>query len=385
MTMTKSEVTTMIGHSGQAWIEHAQDVAIRIAPFAASHDQDGSFVTEAFDLLKAEGFAGALVPTEFGGGGITHSEAGAVLRELAKGCPATAVALSMHFHIVATQVWRHNHGQPAAGVLRKVAAGNLILISTGAADWVNSYGEAVAVEGGFRVTVRKSPSSGAPAGDLLVASVPWADAPEGPQILHFTVPFSAEGVSIDETWDTMGLRGTGSHTVVLEDVFVPAEAVSLMRPADQWHPVWNAVLGSALPLIMSAYLGIAESATSIAVAQARSRSTDAHVAPLVGRMLNRLTMARDTIDAMFASSGDLNFDATLDHSAVTLSRKTTATDAIIDSVKIALEICGGMGFSRNAGLERLYRDVHGALYHPLPSAKQEIFTGRQALDLDPLS
>jgi acyl-CoA dehydrogenase len=199
------------------------------------------------------------------------------------------------------------------------------------------------------------------------------------------VPFSAEGVSIDETWDTMGLRGTGSHTVVLEDVFVPSEAVSLMRPADQWHPVWNAVLGSALPLIMSAYLGIAESATSIAVAQVRSRSTDAHVAPLVGRMLNRLTLARDTIDAMFASSGDLNFDATLDHSAVTLSRKTTATDAIIDSVKIALEICGGMGFSRNAGLERLYRDVHGALYHPLPSAKQEIFTGRQALDLDPLS
>jgi acyl-CoA dehydrogenase len=67
-----------------------------------------------------------------------------------------------------------------------------------------------------------------------------------------------------------------------------------------------------------------------------------------------------------------------------LSRKTVATEAVISTVKTAMEICGGMGFSVNVGLERLYRDVHGALYHPLPAAKQKIFSGRVATGLAPI-
>ena len=224
----------------------AADLAQRIAPFAAVHDRDGTFVHEAFELLRAEGFVSALVPEEFGGSGVTHAEAGRILTELARGCPSTAVTLSMHYHLVATQVWRHKHGQPAGAVLRKVADKNVVLISTGAADWVGSYGEAVQVEGGFRVSARKSPSNGAPTGDILVTSAPWRDSPDGPQVIHCAIPFSAEGVSIEESWNAMGLRGTGSDTVVLDDVFVPDAAVSLIRPADEWHPVWSAVLDSLL-------------------------------------------------------------------------------------------------------------------------------------------
>ncbi len=52
---------------------------------------------------------------------------------------------------------------------------------------------------------------------------------------------SAEGVSIERTWDTMGMRATGSETVVFDDVFVPDAAVALVRPCGQWHPVWGTV------------------------------------------------------------------------------------------------------------------------------------------------
>lgn len=384
MTIIESAAKSDTSPSGQDWIEHATDLATRIKPFAAEHDRDGTFVSEAFELIKSEGFTGALVPSEFGGGGVAHVEAGAILRELGKGCPSTAVTLSMHYHLIATQVWRYNQGLPAAPILGKVASNNLLLISTGAADWVDSYGEAVAVDGGFRVNVRKMPSSGAPAGDILVASAPWPDAPDGPQVIHFAVPFSAEGVSIEQTWDVMGLRGTGSETVVLENVFVPEAAVSLTRPSGEWHMIWNAVLGSALPLIMSAYVGIAEAATEIALEAAAKRSDDDHIVHLVGQMMNHLTQGRDTVNVMLSTSENLHFAANLDHSAATLSRKTVATDALIDSVRVALEICGGRGFGTATGLERLYRDVHGALYHPLSSAKQQLFTGRHALGLNPL-
>jgi acyl-CoA dehydrogenase len=58
----------------------------------------------------------------------------------------------------------------------------------------------------------------------------------------------------------MGMRGTGSHTVVLEDVFVPEASVALRRPCGEYHPVWNVILTVAMPLICAAYVGLAEGA-----------------------------------------------------------------------------------------------------------------------------
>jgi hypothetical protein len=76
----------------------------------------------------------------------------------------------MHSHLVAAQVWRHHHGQDASGVFARVVDG-AILVSTGASDWVGSNGTARKVEGGYRVSARKSPASGAEVGDLLVTSI----------------------------------------------------------------------------------------------------------------------------------------------------------------------------------------------------------------------
>ena len=202
-------------------------------------------------------------------------------------------------------------------------------------------------------------------------------------MLHGSVPFAADGVSIEKTWDTMGLRATGSHTVVLDDVFVPDAAVSLIRPADVWHPVWNAVIGAAMPLIMSAYVGIADAAVETALALVQGR-TDAHTIHLAGEMLNAHTVGVDLVAAMFESSADLGFANTDEHASTTLQRKTMAAEALIDTVRLAIELAGGAGYTRSTELERLYRDVHGALFHPLPRAKQLEFSGRLALGLSPI-
>jgi acyl-CoA dehydrogenase len=180
------------------------------------------------------------------------------------------------------------------------------------------------------------------------------------------------------------MRATGSHTVVLDDVFVPDASVSLTRPGGTWHPVWSTVLGAALPLIMSSYVGVAESAAERAMGLAARRAARPDTAPLVGRMLTRLTVARDTVRAMIDAGDNLRFDNTLEHSSLTLTRKTIATEAAIDTVRLALELGGGAGYTVASGIERLFRDVHGALYHPLPAAQQERFCGRIALGLDPL-
>jgi len=373
---------TLIRTSTADWVDLAHDIGAGLEPEVADRDRSGEISVPAFDRLRAAGLTAALVPAELGGGGATHAGMGAALQALAAHDPATAVTLSMHSHLVATQVWRHNHGMDATPFLTKVAGG-AFAVSTGASDWVGSNGSARRVDGGFRVSARKSPVSGCEVGDLAVTSIRWDDSPDGPQVIHCAVPLAQAGVTIDPTWDTLGLRATGSHTLVLDDVFVPDAAVSLIRAADTWHPVWNAVLGSAMPLIMSAYVGIADAAVDVALGVVAGRS-DAHVQQLVGEMLNAHTTAADVVAAMYADSDDLHFDGTDTHVSRVLARKTVAADAVIETVRLAIEATGGLGYSRTSSLERLHRDVHGSLFHPLPRAKQTRFSGRVALGLPPI-
>lgn len=382
MTIT-AETTDVNTPNAANWADRAREVGAELAPGAAERDRTGELSTATFQRLREAGLTGALVPPAFGGGGASHEEMGQVLRELGHADPATAVTLSMHSHLVATQMWRHKHGMDAEKILRKVAQGGAVLISTGASDWVGANGSARRVDGGFRVSARKAPASGCEAGDILVTSIRWDDSPDGPQVIHCAIPFTAEGVSVDLTWDTLGLRATGSHTVVLDDVFVPDDAVSLIRSAEEWHPIWNIVLGSAMPLIMSAYLGIADAAVEQARTMASARS-EPHVFQLVGEMLNAHTTAADVVAAMFRDSDNLQFANTDEHASRTLSRKTVAADAAIETVRLAIEVTGGLGYSRSSDLERLYRDVHGCLFHPLPRAKQTRFSGRVALGLSPI-
>ncbi|MGW5437491.1 acyl-CoA dehydrogenase family protein [Nocardia asteroides] len=346
-------------------------------------DRTGEISVAAFDRLRADGLSAALVPVEFGGGGATHQEMGEILRELGRHDPSTAVAFAMHSHLVAAQVWRHKHGIDASGVFAKVAAG-AILVSTGASDWVDSNGTAVRVDGGYRVSARKAPASGCEVGDVLVTSVRYAgDDGEGPQVLHCAVPMSAAGVSIDKTWDSFGLRASGSHTVVLEDVFVPDAAISLIRPAGVWPPLLNVVMGAALPLVLAAYLGVADAAVDLTATLLAGRS-DAHTLQSAGEMLNAYTTASDLITAMFTDSADLTFPNTDAYASRILSRKTVAADALVTTVRLAIETTGGAGYSRACDLERLYRDIHGCQFHPLPRAKQTRFSGRVLLGHTPI-
>jgi alkylation response protein AidB-like acyl-CoA dehydrogenase len=370
--------------TGTDWVELAREIGSTLVPDVAENDRRGEISVAAFESLRATGITSALVPSEFGGGGASHADMGRILRELGRYDPATAVTLSMHAHLVATQVWRHHHGMNAAALFRKVVDDRAVLISTGASDWIGSNGSARRVDGGFRVSARKAPASGCEVGHLLVTSIRWDEAPDGPQVLHCSVPLNARGIRIERTWDTMGLRATGSHTVVLDDVFVPDAAVALTRPADRWHPIWNSVLGSAMPLIMSAYLGIADAAVDLARGVASNRSAP-HLFQLLGEMINAHTTAADVVAAMFRDADDLRFPNTDEHASRTLSRKTVAADALIETVRLALEATGGIGYMRSSEIERLYRDIHGCLFHPLPRAKQTQFTGRVALGLSPVA
>ena len=365
-----------------------EDLAGRIGPGiaegAAERDAAGAFVAGNFELLKEHKVFSALVPAELGGGGARHSDMCRFLRVLAHHCPSTALSLSMHQHLVAAAVVNHRAGRPGQKLLEKVADGETVLVSTGANDWLESSGEVERTDGGFLVTVRKPFGSGSPAGQVLVTSAPFEDPDAGWQVLHFAVPFTAEGISLGNDWDTLGMRASGSHSVVLDKVFVPEEAVVLRRPRGEYHVVWNVILTVALPLIMSVYAGVAEAAASIATAQAATRASDPAAPFLAGELANLLTTAQLAVDDMVRIANDYDFEPNVATANAVLIRKTIAANAVIATAEKALETAGGAGFFRGFGLERFLRDAHAAQFHPLQPKRQHHFTGRLALGLDPV-
>ena len=102
-----------------------------------------------------------------------------------------------------------------------------MLVSTGANDWLDWNGRAEPFKRGFRVTAVQHFASGSPAGDVLVTSAALA---RSGAVLHFPLKLSAGGVRFLDGWRALGLRGTGSQTLKLEDVFATDDAVVLHRP-----------------------------------------------------------------------------------------------------------------------------------------------------------
>jgi alkylation response protein AidB-like acyl-CoA dehydrogenase len=365
------------------WQTAVRELGPSFAERASECDERDAFVAANYRELKARRIFSAGVPLQLGGGGAAYSELCALIRALAHSCGSTALALSMHTHLLAAMVWRYRQGQPVEALLRRTADEELVLVSTGASDWLKSSGTAERVDGGYRVSARKVFGSGSPAGDLLITSAAHEDPSDGPTVLHFSVAMDGPGVTVLDNWRVMGMRGSGSNDVVLDNVFVAEEAVYLRRPRGKWHPFFNLAMTVANPLIMSAYLGVAEAARDLALQQLQRKRDDPDVWYLVGEMENALATAQIAVQSLIDLCANYDFMPDVHRANAALIRKTIASQAVVTAAEKALEAVGGTGFFRSMGLERLVRDVHGAQFHALQPKRQQRFSGRVAFGLDP--
>lgn len=374
-----SQTDLMDRPADRDFVGNAKSLAAECATQARLRDDDDSFVSDSYALAREAGLIDAGVPQELGGGGASILTLCNCLRELAHGCSSTALALSMHTHQVAFPAWRW-HNQPATRdktepLLRRLAEEKLVLLSSGGGDWIGGSGRAEPVKGGYSVTARKMFVSGAPAGDILMTS---AKTPEdGGTIIHFPCPMNAPEVTILDTWHTLGMRGTGSHDVMIEGLFVPKDRVAARRPQGVWHPIFFMLGNIAFPLIYAVYVGVAERARDIAVEIASKRPASALLRDRAGRMDTALMAAR------IAHAHMIDLCERNDPSAETVGEMMTGRRLVeenaIRSVELALELAGGPGFYRKAELERLFRDIQAARYHPLQKEIQSEFVGALAL------
>ena len=347
---------------------------------AAAADENDRFVAENYSALKDAGLVEAGVPKELGGGGAEVSELAAMLRELAHYCGSTALAFSMHTHQVVIPAWRWRHQNVAAvePLLRRVANERLILLSSGGSDWIAGSGKAEKVDGGYKVSARKVFASGALAGNILMTGAIVQSEGEADAVIHFPVPMNAPEVKIVNTWRTLGMRGTGSDDVVIEGLFVPETSVAVKRKSGEWHPLFQIIATIAFPLVYAVYLGVAESARDIAIGLAKQKRQTIYTTELAGRMDTALRAAQlahrwmvEIVERNNPSAESIN--------EVMIGRSLVAKNAI-RVVELAMEMAGGAGFYRANGLERCFRDIQGARFHPLQAGPQAHYAGAMALD-----
>lgn len=361
-------------------VEIARELGPTFAHRAAETADEDRFVSDNFAALRASGLVEAGVPAELGGDGADVDDLAAMLRALAYHCGSTALAFSMHTHQVAVPAWRWTHQKATAvePLLKRIAGERIFLLSSGGSDWIAGSGKGEKVDGGYRINARKAFTSGAPAGDLFMTGA-VLDTPDGPMVLHFGVPMNSPHVKVLDTWRTLGMRATGSHDVLIEDHMVPEAAVSVKRKAGEWHPLFHIIATIAFPLVYAVYLGVAESARDLAVGLAKRKQPGRHTVDLAGRMETELAGARLALDWMLAAVR-LNAPSPATVNQV-MTGKALVTRHAIAAVEYAMEVAGGVGFYRSAGLERKFRDIQAARYHPLQAGAQAEYAGAMALGL----
>jgi acyl-CoA dehydrogenase len=383
MTITdRSPVDAAAGTATDAFVPLAAEVGARFAAHSAAHDRDGTFVHEAYEVLREAGYLRLAVPVELGGRGATIAQVAAAQAELARHCASAALAVSMHLHVTLFAAWRYRRDMPGAeGLLRRVADQGAVYVSTGGSDFTNPNGTAVRVEGGYRVSGRKVFASQAPVGDVLSSFFTYEDPEEGRRVLAMGIPLTADGVSIVETWDSMGMRGTGSHDIELTDVFVTDAQVMSNRPWGVVDPPLMVILSHAMPVISAVYLGVAEAARDRLVALLRDsqKALDPLVQRMVGQVDYRTRVARWSL---FGAIEEIGADPTpsMDGLARVMQAKRAVAEEAIAACDEVLQAAGGMAYARAAGFEQAVRDVRGVLFHPFSPELTLLHAGRVALD-----
>ncbi len=374
----------------------ARRLAPRFAARAGAHDRDGTLCVDDIADLRAEGLFGLLVPARLGGLGAGFAEYAAVAYELARGSGATALVFNMHAAVTGTLAGMPETLTEALGlpqsfytardrVLAEAAAGAWYAVAMserGAGSRLSQLSTVYSTEpGGYRVRGTKSFVSGAGYADAYLVAARSAAAPE--TVSQFLVPAGAPGISVDPTWDSLGMRATASNDVNF-DVLVPAEALvggveGLAVTVARLMPHWMVASYAAV------YVGVARAAVDAAAAHAVGRRLAGlpAVRARIGRADAAVAAARLVVDEAARRVDDAPGEA--DTNRWVWRAKLLAGSTAADVAASMLEAAGTGASRRGHPLERLFRDARCGSLQPATSDVCADWLGVSALGGDPES
>lgn len=358
---------------------------------AGDSDSDGSFPAEDFRQLRAAGLLGMMAPRRLGGQEASFSDYVEVAYQLGRGNGATGLIFNMHASV--TGALAHTPDEVAAElgagpdyftrrdeILAGAVDGALYSVAMSErragsrlSQMTTTY---TPTAEGFRIQGAKAFVSGAGHADAYLTAAKHADDPT--VISQFLVP-AGEGVVVDPTWDTMGMRATGSHDVHL-DVEVPraallggVEGIALLAAA--LAPHWMVASYAAV------YVGVARAAVEEAAARVNERGLT-HV-PAVRARLGRADAAVSAAHATLREAARSVDGQDPQAPSWVWRAKLLAGDTAAEVAASMMETCGASAIRRGDPLERLYRDARCGAMQPATSDVCADWLGVSVLGGDP--
>jgi alkylation response protein AidB-like acyl-CoA dehydrogenase len=370
-----------------AAVSNAKQVADRVlSPAARQNDKEGRFSVEAIAAFGPAGLLGLLLPEEMGGAALGPRTFAAVVATLAEADASVAMVYLMHVCAAAT-IAAARAAATVTATLKDIAAGRhlstLAFSETGSRShfWA-PLSRARRNGAGVYLTARKSfVTSAGHAHSYVVSSL----APEGKGPTDSTlylVSGDAPGLSTAGPWDGLGMRANASAPMSLEDCAVPPtqqlteDGAGFPAMLQVVLPLFN--LGSAAVSLGLCRAAVAATATHLKTARFE------HLGQSLPTLRAQLATMQIETDGLAARLDDLvdHLERPRDTTMLrVLECKAAAGDTAIAVTSTAMRVCGGAAFSKQLGIERVFRDAHaGAVMAPTGDVLRE-FIGKAVLGM----
>jgi alkylation response protein AidB-like acyl-CoA dehydrogenase len=370
-------------------IARAQRLAAEnFAARAAEYDRAARFPTENYRDLRDAGLLAICVPSAYGGLGANYQTYSLAAAEIARHCGATALTWNMH---VCSTLWsgpladdltmddatRADHARRRAVHFARIVQDGAIYAQpfsegNAAASGAAPFGTlARPVEGGWRITGRKVFASLSGNADYYgtLCTEPSADGSLARRnTLYLAVPANAPGVRVEGEWDPLGMRGTVSRNLILQDVFVPDDAALMPRGVYAQAAIrWPHMFLTLSPT----YLGLAQAAFDFTVRYLRGEIPGAPPGKRRGSVVKQLVVAEMRIKLeqakalWFQAISEARVDPSKDQALRAYAAQHCVMETANDLARLAIRTCGGHAMLKTFPLERIYRDSRcGSLMLP---------------------
>ena len=362
---------------GRRVLDLVREHVARIGETAADNDRARAFPVETFRALGKDGLMGATVPAELGGLGLSAmSDVATALAMMAQADAATALAWHVQLSRGLTLTWEWRHGEQrvrvlAEGLLRAMASGQAAICGA-----VKDHHTAVTTatrcgDGSWLVTGRKTLVSMAPVATHFFVHTRAEVDGEPATLASVVLPADAPGLTVEDTWDGLGMRASGTCDVVFAGCRVPDAAVLPRRPIGADNDAVLAGQTVSSITMLGIYTGVAQAARDIAVDTLTRRSTPAGAGArtLVAQIEAQLYALRSTAASAIANADELAAEPNSDpadrgRAMMTPFQcaKMTVNQLSLAVVNDCLTVVGGAAYTAGHPLARLSRDVRAGWF-----------------------
>jgi alkylation response protein AidB-like acyl-CoA dehydrogenase len=356
---------------------------------ARENDRNEHFDLELVAKIAAQGYLGAIVPREYGGAGLDYVTYGLVVEQVGRGCSAMRTVISVQTSLVCSALMRWGTEEQKQHYLPKLCSG----------EWLGCFGLTEPDTGSDaanqKTRARKTDSGWVINGSKMFislanyAKLALIFAQTDPELGHrgvacFLVDTDQPGFQPQAIHHKMGLRGSDTASISLDDVEVPEDGI--LGEVGQGFKIAMSALDSGRYSVAAGCVGICQGCVDASVSYSKEREQFGR--PIASFQLVQALIANMVVDTEAARmltwrAGFLK-DTGKPNTTETSIAKYYATEAAVRAANNAIQVHGGSGYVDDHPVERYFRDVRVTTLYEGTSQIQQLIIGRAVTGINAL-